>query len=105
MRYLPLALALGSAVTAGQAYAGEPPTAPIVLKEPQSKPAGVNFRLVPDRTRGGAWVGRSGMIASTRVAPNATLGLGLAPKRTTDWRAGARERPSRKPSVNFQLKF
>ena len=105
MRYLPLALALGSAAMAGQAHASEPATAPIILDETKSKPAGVNFRLVPDRRRGAASVGQSGMIASTRVAPNATLGLGLAPKRTTDWRAGAREGRSRKPSVNFQLKF
>ena len=108
MRYLPFALALGSAVV-GHAHAAEPAKSPISVSEPQAaKPVRINFRLVPDRRGGPASVSRSGMAVSTKVAPNATVGLGLlsaAPKRTSDWRNGVRGKRPRKPSVNFQLKF
>ena len=104
MRYWPLALLLS--LTAGQTQAGEPPTPSLSIHdavESKQSPA-LNFRLVGDRQRTGR-VGDAGMIASTNLAPNARLGVGLlkSPRRN-DYRLGTRYSP-RKAAVNFQLKF
>ena len=107
MRYWPLAFLFPLAAV--QAHAGESPAASQLSVQdalPEKSPA-FNIRLVGDRQNRSARVGDAGMIASTNVAPNATLGIGLlktAPRKSNDWRLGTRYSP-RKAAVNFQLKF
>jgi hypothetical protein len=100
-------------MVAGTAHSAEPNSIPLSLTEPTTAPSvRFNFRLVADQAgldrMTQAPLRRSGMVASTEVAPNATLGFGLvrsAPKRTSDLRPGPRGAGSRKAAVSFQLKF
>lgn len=103
MKYWPLALPL--LVTAGQTHAGGPATPSLSIHEAVKPPPPVlNFRLVGDRQRSGR-VADAGMIASTNLAPNAKLGVGLLKtSRRNDYRLGQRYSP-RRAAVNFQLKF
>lgn len=104
MKYWPLALLLSLVSAQAQAESAVVPSLSVhdaVKSNP--KPA-LNFRLVGDRQRTGR-VADAGMIASTDVAPNAKIGVGLlkSPRRN-DYRLGTRYSP-RKAAVNFQLKF
>jgi hypothetical protein len=116
LRFRLIAFALCTSV-AGTAHSAELNRIPLSLVERTTEPttapsARFNFRLVADQAGldrlTQAPLRRSGMIASTEVAPNTTLGFGLvrsAPKRTSDLRPGPRGAGSRKAAVSFQLKF
>jgi hypothetical protein len=107
-----IALALCTLV-AGTAHSAELNSVPLSLSQPPTAPSPrLDFRLVADQAGLDRItqepLRRSGMIASTEVAPNATLGFGLVrstPKRMSDLRPGPRGSGSRKAAVSFQLKF
>jgi hypothetical protein len=112
LKFRLIALALCALVTAN-AEAAELNTVPLSLSEAQtSRAARLNFRLVADQASferlTQAPLRRSGMIASTEIAPNATLGLGFTrsgSKRMSDDRPGSGGSASRKAAVSFQLRF
>lgn len=70
----------------------------------------LNFRLVEEARYSSRPIHNAGMIASTDVAPNAAVGVGLfkSTQRKLDageWRHDGRAAGSRKAAVRFQLKF
>jgi len=71
----------------------------------------VNFRIVQDNLYQSRSSHRSGMIASTDVAPGTTVGVGIikTPSRRSnaagDWRLDSRGAVSRRAAVTFQFRF
>lgn len=110
MRLWVLALA-PLAFHSGVVFAGPQAVGNLTTSEPgEPRPASLNFRLVQDADFDPAPVHHSGMIAQTRVMPNATIGVGIlkaAPKKlgSGDWRQDSGAPRSRKAAVSFQLKF
>ena len=74
-------------------------------------PPRLNFRLVQDNLYQSRSPRRSGMIASTDIAPGTTIGVGIikAPSRrssvTGDWRLDSRGAVSRRAAVTFEFRF
>jgi hypothetical protein len=98
---------------AAPAHANELQGNALSLAAPKGpQPPRLNFRLVADGNGVDRLtqepLRRSGMIASTEVAPNASLGFGFvrsSPKRSSEMQPGLRATGSRKAAVSFQLKF
>ena len=104
MRFWPLAVLLSLASVQGHAEERTAPSLSVRDAIQPSQGRALNFRLVADPRRAGR-AADAGMIASTDLAPNARLGVGLlkSPRRH-DYRTGMRFSP-RRAAVNFQLKF
>jgi hypothetical protein len=105
------AVAMGTLALVGRADAAPRHSGPLTIRDvPTTPQPRLNFRLVRDPDLAPDPVRHSGMIATTEIAPNATLGFGIlkaAPKRPGpgEWRLEPGAPRSRKAAVSFDFRF